>query len=365
MKKRILVLNYEFPPLGGGASPISYEITKAYVERGYEVDVVTMGFQDLPKYEVKDGISIYRVPCLRFKKEICYPWEQLTFIISAIRFFRIHMKTNSYYFNHTHFLIPTGVISLWLKKKYNLSYIVTSHGSDIPGYNPDRFKTLHKFTRPLLRIIIKNAKGIFAGSNYLANLGNSIGANIKYEVIREGFDPTKFMPQKKKRIILSTGRLLERKGFQYLIKAVSEEDIGYEVHIAGDGPMMDKLVALSRQSKTPIIFHGWLNNSSSAYKDLLESASIYVLASEIENASVSLLEAMSAGCAVITTNVSGCAETVGTAGITVKPRDSEQIKDALQIIIEKEKLYGKKARERVINEYNWNKTVNKYLESFG
>ena len=38
---RILILNYEFPPLGGGASPLSYEITNEYANTGYMVDVVT------------------------------------------------------------------------------------------------------------------------------------------------------------------------------------------------------------------------------------------------------------------------------------------------------------------------------------
>ena len=81
MKKRVLMLNYEFPtrtpiltqqtpilnptsnkssikwkcsPLGGGASPVSYEIAKGYVKLGHKVDVVTMGFKDLPKFEKKD-----------------------------------------------------------------------------------------------------------------------------------------------------------------------------------------------------------------------------------------------------------------------------------------------------------------------
>jgi len=39
-KLRILMLNYEFPPLGGGASPVSYEIAKGYVKLGHKVDVV-------------------------------------------------------------------------------------------------------------------------------------------------------------------------------------------------------------------------------------------------------------------------------------------------------------------------------------
>ena len=44
-KLRILMLNYEFPPLGGGASPVSYEIAKAYAKLGHKVDVVTMSFK--------------------------------------------------------------------------------------------------------------------------------------------------------------------------------------------------------------------------------------------------------------------------------------------------------------------------------
>ncbi len=41
-KQKILILNYEFPPLGGGASPVSSELGKGYAERGNEVSVVTM-----------------------------------------------------------------------------------------------------------------------------------------------------------------------------------------------------------------------------------------------------------------------------------------------------------------------------------
>ena len=64
------MLNYEFPPLGGGGSPVSYELVKGYVNHGHSVDVVTMGFRDLPNFERKDGINIYRVKCLRSKIKI-------------------------------------------------------------------------------------------------------------------------------------------------------------------------------------------------------------------------------------------------------------------------------------------------------
>jgi len=364
MKKslRILMLNYEFPPLGGGASPVSYEIAKGYVNLGHKVDVVTMGFKGLPDFEKKDGINIYRVPCWRSKKEICHPWEQLTYIISAKKFLREHLKNNFYDINHTHFIIPTGVISLWLKKEYGLPYIITAHGSDVPGFNTDRFKLLHNFTGPTLRDICINSDKIVSPSKYLADLirRNVLDLGKKIIVIPNGIYPNKFRPKRKKKIILSTGRLLPRKGFQYLIQAVSDKNYGYEVHIAGDGPMMRELKKLSKKSKTRVVFHGWLDNNSKNYQNLIEAASIYILASEKENSSVSLLEAMSAGCAVITTNISGCPETVGDAGLTVDPRNYEQIRKKIFELTknpEEINVLGKLARKRILSKFDWNKLM--------
>lgn len=360
---KILMLNYEFPPLGGGASPVSYEIAKGYVKLGHSVDVVTMSYKNLEKHEVVDGINVYRVPCLRSKKEICHPWEQLTYIISAKRFLRKHLKNNSYDINHTHFIIPTGVVSLWLKKKYNLPYIITSHGSDVPGYNPDRFTLLHKFTKPTIRKILNNAKAITSPSKYLANLIKNQIRNYNVEVIPNGIYPDKFKPKTKKKIILSTGRLLPRKGFQYLIKAVSDKNYGYEVHIAGKGPMMNELKEIAKKSKTKIVFHGWIDNNSKEYQDLLESASIYCLVSSKENASISLLEAMSSGCAIITSNISGCPETVGDTGIVIHPKNIAELRNSTSSLIKNPfliKKKGKSARERILNEYNWDKIIKRY-----
>lgn len=362
---RILFLNYEFPPLGGGASPVSYNIVAGYVKAGHFVSVVTMGFRGLPEYEFLDGVHVYRVPCWRSSKEMCYPWEQLTYILSAKRFLRKHLRTQNYDRVHVNFLVPTGLIGLWLKKQYGLQYIVSSYGSDIPGYNPDRFTFLHRFTGPWLRKILVNSSGAYAASNYLAELGNQI-SDVKYSVIREGMDPNIFLPMKKEKIILSTGRLLERKGFHYLLQAVHDEDLGVEVHICGDGPMRPSLEKMASTSKTKIIFHGWLNNRSDEYKTLLGRAMIYCLVSKKENASVSLLEAMSAECAVITSNVAGCPESVGGAGVIIPPEDVQALRRALFQLLQNPaqiKKLGSMGRARVLKDYSPTLTHKKYLEA--
>jgi len=369
-KKRVLVLNYEFPPLGGGASPVSYEIAERLSKTGdFDIDVVTMGYKDLPKYEeINNNFRIHRVKCLRSKKEICHPWEQATYLISGWFKCKGLLSKNKYDICHCHFIIPTGVLAMKLKKKFDLPYIITSHGSDVLGYNA-RFKLLYPFLVKTWKNILDNADKIISPSNFLKIEILKVYPQFndeKIEVIPNGFDTNKFKPQEKKKYIFSSGRLLVNKGFQYLIKAVSDKDIGYEVHIAGDGPMMAELKKLAEKSKTKIIFHGWLDNNSKEYKDLLEKASVYVLASEKENASIALLEAMSAGCAVITTNISGCSEMVDEAGLLINPKDAEDLKLKLSNVVNNQeqliKIQGL-ALERVKNIYNWEVILREYIKS--
>lgn len=367
-QKRTLVLNYEWPPLGGGASPVSYELAKRLSETGeYDIDVVTMHYKGLLKYEeINTHLRVHRVWSLRSKKELCHPWEQLTYLISGYFKARALIKKQKYNLCHTHFIIPTGALAWVLKKQFGLEYVITSHGSDVPGFNTDRFKLLHKFTGPVLRAVSYGARTIIAPSNYLRELiSNNISLALadKTVVIPNGIDTSKFVPQPKTKTIFSSGRLLPRKGFQYLIQAVSDEDLGWEVHIAGDGPMRAELEEMAKKSKTKVVLHGWLDNNGKEYKDLLEQASVYVLASEKENASIALLEAMGAGCAVITTNVSGCPETVGDFGVFVEVKKSSQIRCALKDIIfnpNKLETLQREMLKRVNNEFEWKGVLIRY-----
>lgn len=367
--KKILVLNYEFPPLGGGASPVSYELALKLSETGdFDIDVVTMGYKDLPKYEeVNKNFRIHRVKCLRSKKELCHPWEQATYLVSGWFKCKELLLKNKFDICHCHFIIPTGVLALRLKQKFGLPYIITSHGSDVPGFNTDRFQFLHKFTGPFLRKISKESKNIVSPSNYLKDLIlKNISENFsdKVIVIPNGIDIYKFKPQEKKKYIFSSGRLLARKGFQYLIQAVSDSDIGYEVHIAGDGPMMGELKALAGKSKTKVVLHGWLDNKGKEYKDLLEQSAIFVLMSKMESFGMVIAEAMSAGCAIITTNISGCAQVVEESGILINPENASDLKDILDTLLSdntKIIFFQNKALLKV-SKYDWNVVVNEYIK---
>ncbi len=363
------MLNYEFPPLGGGAGPVSLNIAKELVKNGHEVDVVTMGFRGLPKEESIEGVKVYRVPCFRSGKAICMPHEMLSYVISAYFFCKKLLKKNKYDINHTHFIIPTGIVSLLLWKKFKLPYVVTSHGSDVPGFNPDRFVMMHKVVGPIWRKVIVNSRKIITPSDYLKGLIRKSYDWKNITTIPNGIYPEEFKAGNKENKILLVSRLVPRKGFQHFIEAIKDLDIDkeWDINLVGDGSYKKDLQKLAEKYNKKISFTGWIDNKSERMKELYATSSIYVLPSLRENSSIALLEAMSAKMAIITTNVSGCPETVGDAAITVKPESPEEIKKALVKLINdtkyREKM-AKKAYERVNKNFSWPIVAKKYIEVF-
>ncbi|MEN6302925.1 MAG: glycosyltransferase family 4 protein, partial [Armatimonadia bacterium] len=126
--------------------------------------------------------------------------------------------------------------------------------------------------------------------------------------------------------------------------------------------------ALANETPTNVIFHGWLDNDSPRLRELFESASIFVFPSEAENFPTVLLEAMDAGLAIVTTNVKGCPEVIGPAGLTVPPRSPEALRDAVQGLIrdpERRLSLGRQAHARVRAEFDWSVVERQYEALYG
>ncbi len=358
----ILMLNYEFPPLGGGAAPISYSMAKQLVKEGHSVDVVTAGFKGLPSFEKKEGINIHRVNCLRSKKEICHPHEMLSYVISAYFFTKKLIKNNNYDINHTHFIIPTAIVSYFLRNK--LPYVITCHGSDVPGYNPDRFKFLEFVLLPFWKKIVNRSLMVTSPSKFLAKL---IGKNSfkRVKVINNGFNPGTFNLNKKNKKILVVTRMFERKGVQYFIESLKGLNLKeWEVNVVGEGPFKKKVLELKEKFGLEVNILGYVSNQK--LKQLYEESSIFVFPSIREDFPVVLLEAMNAGCAIITTNSTGCPEVVGDAGIKVKPESPDALKTALTRLMKSPALiksYGRKSYKRA-KQFDWKLIIKEYFKAY-
>lgn len=362
---KILMLSYEYPPLGGGGSPVCQELSEFYVRRGHDVEVVTMGFRGLPAFEERNGVKITRVPSWRKRPETCETLEMLSYVVTALPEVIRRLQRQRFDVIHCHFIVPTGLLAYAVTRRYRIPYLLTIHGSDIPGFNTERFIIAHKFTPPILRLILRNAAQIIVPSRYLDGLAQKALGPLDVTYVPNGIRMSKLAVCPKKRRILMTGRLLPRKGFQYVLQALQNIDTDFEVHLAGDGPMRCELEAMAAKLKTKVVFHGWLDHNSPRLKELYETSSIFCLPSERENASLSLLEAMLAGMAVITSNVSGCPETVSDAGFLIPPRDPDALSKVLRQLLDSEEMcraYGLRARQRAERLFDWEKIGTAYLD---
>jgi glycosyltransferase involved in cell wall biosynthesis len=321
----LLVLNYEYPPIGGGGGVVSQGLAEALVKIGYRIDLVTSGMRGLPNFEVVHGVRIHRVKCIRrFRHYVTLP-EMMTLMVPLYLKALKLVRQNNYQINHTHFIFPSGLISYWIKRQTGLPYILTCHGSDVPGYNPDRFNLSHQLLKSIWRKTIENSQGVTSPSAFLRELIHD-RIDLPVSVIPNGHNLTCHLNGNKKNRILVVSRLFERKGVQFFLQAVAELKTNWEVLIAGDGPYLSTLKNIARNNPA-IQFLGFVKGRALA--DLYQSAKIFVFPSIQENFPMVLLEAMAAGCAIITTDAPGCCEVVGQAALKTCCGSVNDLREAL------------------------------------
>lgn len=329
---RILTICYEYPPVGGGGGVVCQGVAQALVGAGHEVEVVTSGMRDLPPLQEDGGVLVHRVPCVRRVRFHATAAELATQILPSYRKAMALHRERPFDLVHCHFIIPSGVVAYMLRRSTGLPYVLTAHGSDVPGYNPERFELMHHALAPFWRRIIKRGAALTAPSRFLQGLiGRRLDAPV--EVIPNGFEP--MAPQgdvpRRDRILVVT-RMVERKGVQHLIQAMAGLAApGWELVIAGDGPYLPVVKQMAQDLGVRATFLGFIGRED--LPALYRSARVFVFPSLQENFPMVLLEAMSAGCAVVTSTVPGCAEVAGDAALLVEPGDAMGLRQALSRLL--------------------------------
>jgi len=238
----------------------------------------------------------------------------------------------------------------------------------VPGYNPNRFRLLHVLLKPIWRRITQDADLIICPSAAIESLIKASNPNARTEIIPNGIDLEKFHPQPKvpKRLLVVT-RMFERKGVQFVLKALEGLRDEFDVHIVGDGPYLETLKSMATALGVRAKFYGHVDNDSAELRNLYETASLFVFTSESENFPIVLLEAMASGAAIITTSGTGCAEVVGDAALLVPPRDADALRAALDKLNRDPELVerlGQAARERVVKRFGWERVIELHLEVY-
>ena len=143
-------------------------------------------------------------------------------------------------------------------------------------------------------------------------------------------------------LIIGLGvRLTRQKGIEYLLKAmptILEEFPDTAMVIAGEGPLEEELRrdAFSLGIDKSVHFIG----PRLDMPELLKLFDLYVLPSLWEGMPMVLLEAMAAGCPVVATDVGGISKVIehGINGLIVRPRNPEELAEAVIKLLTDEKL---------------------------
>ncbi len=373
---RMLLVNYEYPPLGGGAGQATASLAREFAAAGHEVLVLTSRFAGQPAFEEVTGFRIQRVPVIRRRKDRCTPPEMLTFLLSASLAALGSVRAWKPDAVIAFFGIPSGPIGLLLRLVSGRPYIVSLRGGDVPGFQPYDLALFHKLLGPVIRLLWKKAFAVVANSAGLQALALRFASDLPIVVIPNGVDAQTFHPSSASPVtgdrpvrMLFVGRVVYQKGLDVLLRALAAlpMELNYELEIIGDGDERPGLTLEAAQLglATRITFSGWCDRTLIAER--YRQADLFVFPSRDEGMPNVVLEAMASGLPIVATAIAGSGELVreGENGHLVPPEDAGALTTALAHLLaqpETRRTMGQASRTRIEQEYTWARVAAGYLE---
>ncbi|MBN1146712.1 MAG: glycosyltransferase family 4 protein [Anaerolineales bacterium] len=324
---RLLMLNNEFPPLGGGTGTVNQAILHRLAQSpDLEIDLVTAAVgAEFSQERFAEKISIYRIPVRRWNIHHASNQELLLYAARAFRH-GLHLhRSKPYDLCFAWSAVPAGGSALALRRLVGLHYLVRVCGPDIPGFE-QRYGMLYPLLRPAIRAIWRGAEVVVAKCQGEADMIHAVDPGVKVTLVPNGvdlerFQPGELFPDEGPLRLLCVARLIERKGQSDLIRAVKmlvSQGVQVQLDIIGTGDAQEQY---QRQAES-LAVSGHVNFIGYVPRDEIPawyaSAHVFVLASYNEGMSVATLEAMASGLPVVVTRTGGTAELVdeGVNGLT-------------------------------------------------
>ena len=226
---RVLLLNYEYPPLGSGAGLATRALAEGLAGRGVTVDVVSGGdhASSDPRLlwdgaAAEEGVlTVHRVASHRLAAHDAGIRGAVGYLAAATPTVRHLLAGKPYDVVHFVFSLPTAAM-LPLLDLHGAPVVVTLRGSDVPGFDARQrsLRQAHRLLHPLT------------------------DSHLRYSVVPGGVDLGSFRPRPALRRLpdgvvrcLDVARLVERNGLDDLLDALALLERGrYQLEIVGTGP---------------------------------------------------------------------------------------------------------------------------------
>jgi len=374
---RILLVNYEYPPVGGGAATAAEAIAKALVDLRHRVVVLTGRYKGLPASSDAGGIFIHRVPSLRRAVDRSGIFEMASFAIAGLMFVSAVIRRHQIEATIAFFSLPCGPIGWLGRRKCSIPYVVSLRGGDVPG-TESSLNFIHHILAPIRRAVLKNSVVITANSEGLRKMAEAAD-QYPVRMIPNGVDSDFFTPADAIAMreegaplrILFVGRFQKQKNLTFLFEQLARLSPGtFELHLVGDGPEKTHLQGLAEQLgiAARITWRGWL--SRAAVRDAYRTADCLANPSLYEGMPNVVLEAMACGLPVIASKVPGNEEVVldGETGFLFDLGRPNSLLTAIELLIKDRTLaseLGVSGRARAVIEFSWQRVAQAYVNILG
>jgi glycosyltransferase involved in cell wall biosynthesis len=371
-----LLINYEYPPLGGGAASATGNLGAALSRRGNRVVVLTSAYKHHRGISEEDGMTVIRIPAWRRSIHRSGIIQMTAYILSSsLQAPRVAKKYNVDRVL-AFFSIPGGVVARWLQCRRSIPYAVSLRGGDVPGTEPG-LRLFYKALTGIRRNIIRHARYVTAPSLGLKQLAERADP-FTVQVIPNGVDCEYFKPgpqsDHSSLTLLSVGRLHRQKNVQRLLEVLlairNQFGLPATARVIGDGPERKNLEKYARHHDlaSAVSFQGWLprNEVAAAYR----SATVLVQLSGYEGMSNTILEALASGLPVVASQIPENMELVepDANGLLFGPEDEvSKIAQAIVRLYKSPDLLTQmslRARSQVIENCTWDRVAEMYENSF-
>lgn len=363
---RVLVLNYEFPPIGGGSANQLYYTLKEFAhQQSLHIDLITSSANRYKKEQFAENITIHYLD-IRKAGDLHHQsvHDLLVYSHRAFWYARRLIRQQKFDFIHAYFGIPCGYVAMHLP----LPYIVSLQGSDVPFHTP-RYRLLDiLFFKRQSRRVWRRSEAVVANSQGLKEEALQTNPQQDFVIIYNGIDTNFFKPSDKishntTYTLISTGRLAPHKGFDHLIRAMQGLE-GLKLKLVGSGHQRDYLARLADDMGVVLEFTGKIPHQE--VKQHLQTADLFVLPSLNEGMSNAALEAMACGLPVILTDVGGSQELVNGNGFVVEKASDEALRQPLLKYLQQPELleeHGLKSRQ-IAESMSWVKHAENYMNLY-
>jgi glycosyltransferase involved in cell wall biosynthesis len=387
---KVCFISPEYLPLSGGTGSYVYYLSNELMKNGYDINIVT-GAHEAKDVKVNPQLSVF------FLKNVKTPIVK-SFLFAASSSRKLAHLSDTAQVDITHANLPL-VPNFAVPPNFGKTLISTVHSTwkgeaeAIRGEPYSRLNSNEKFLVSFnwfLRIfeekMQQRSRKLIAVSDFTRReLTQCYGiSEDKIRVIHNGVDTVKFQPAADKRkvkaelgfnpddiAIVSVGRLYARKGLFTLIESmpvIVRKFPNAKFIISGKGQSneMNKLVTHAQRLgvKDNIIFTGYFPDKK--LPKLYQAADVFAFSTFYEHHPFAVLEALSTGLPVVTTNVGGIPETIsdGKDGFMCQPFNPKQFSDRILYLLEHPAAAQEmafQARKTIEERFDWRIIVKKVL----